>query len=292
MISVFLHTMKKSTLIIFALLPFLGCKDKPTIIVPTQNTFKVMPSKFIQNILVEEFGGEWYAPCVEGAQKIEFLKTKYPNRIKAVSIHNNDWLEIPYQSYLATWLGGLVSYPRASINRNLGENTLNGLDDTYTLLSLKNWDNTINNNINQESLISIALETITPSTNIGKLNVYIARKYDIGSDTRIGVYFVEDNVQSIFQQGANANFIHQNVLKSVFNYEGDTVKLYQGNEINTNESPEIVKKQFTDIDLTKYNVLNLKIIVFVFNFNNDFRKMKILNVQEVKWGGNKYWDVN
>jgi hypothetical protein len=103
---------------------------------------------------------------------------------------------------------------------------------------------------------------------------------------------IEDNIQSVFQQGANANFIHQNVLKSVYNYEGDTVKLYQGNDINTNESPEIVKKQFTDIDLNKYNVMNLKIIVFVFKYNNDFRKMRILNVQEVKWGGNKYWDVN
>jgi hypothetical protein len=38
--------------------------------------------------------------------------------------------------------------------------------------------------------------------------------------------------------------------------------------------------------------MNLKIIVFVFKYNNDFRKMRILNVQEVKWGGNKYWDVN
>jgi thiol-disulfide isomerase/thioredoxin len=290
--SVFLHTMKKLTLILFVILPFLGCKDKPTIILPAQNAFEVMPSKFIQNILVEAFGGEWCAPCVEGVQKIEFLKTKYPNRIKSVSIHNNDWLEIPYQTYLATWLGGLVSYPRASVNRTLGEQTLDGLDDTYTLLSLKNWDNTINNNINQEAPVSIALETVTTSTNIGKLNVYIARKYDISSDTRIGIYFVEDNIQSVFQQGANANYIHQNVLKNVFNYEGDTIKLYQGNDINTNESTEIIKKQFTDIDLTKYNVMNLKIIVFVFNYNNDFRKMRILNVQEVKWGGNKYWDVN
>jgi thiol-disulfide isomerase/thioredoxin len=284
--------MKKLTLILFVILPFLGCKDKPTIILPAQNAFEVMPSKFIQNILVEAFGGEWCAPCVEGVQKIEFLKTKYPNRIKSVSIHNNDWLEIPYQTYLATWLGGLVSYPRASVNRTLGEQTLDGLDDTYTLLSLKNWDNTINNNINQEAPVSIALETVTTSTNIGKLNVYIARKYDISSDTRIGIYFVEDNIQSVFQQGANANYIHQNVLKNVFNYEGDTIKLYQGNDINTNESTEIIKKQFTDIDLTKYNVMNLKIIVFVFNYNNDFRKMRILNVQEVKWGGNKYWDVN
>ena len=284
--------MKKLTLIFFVILPFVACKEKPTIIVPTQNTFEVMPSKFFQNILVEEFGGEWCAPCVDGAKSIENFKIKYPNRIKAVSIHNNDWLEIPYQNYLATWLGGLVSFPRASINRNLGENTVNGLDDTYTLLSLKNWDNAINKQINQEAPISIALETVTSSTNIGQLNVYIARKNDMVSDTRIGVYFVEDNIQSVFQQGANANFIHQNVLKSVFNYEGDTVKLYQGNDLNTNESPEIIKKQFTDIDLTKHNVMNLKIIVFVFNYNNDFRKMKILNVQEVKWGGNKYWDVN
>ena len=292
MISVFLHIMKKLTLIFFVILPFVACKEKPTIIVPTQNTFEVMPSKFFQNILVEEFGGEWCAPCVDGAKSIENFKIKYPNRIKAVSIHNNDWLEIPYQNYLATWLGGLVSFPRASINRNLGENTVDGLDDTYTLLSLKNWDNAINKQINQEAPISIALETVTSSTNIGQLNVYIARKNDMVSDTRIGVYFVEDNIQSVFQQGANANFIHQNVLKSVFNYEGDTVKLYQGNDLNTNESPEIIKKQFTDIDLTKHNVMNLKIIVFVFNYNNDFRKMKILNVQEVKWGGNKYWDVN
>lgn len=267
-----------------------ACKDKTAIIVPTQNAFEVMPSKFIQNVLIEEFGGEWCAPCVEGAKTIGILKEKYPNRIKAVSIHYNDWLEIPYQNYLATLLGGLVSYPRASINRISGEKTVNGLDDTYTLLSLQNWDNTISKNINNEASISIALETLTPSANVGQLNVYIARKTAITTDTRIGVYFVEDNIQSVFQQGANTNFIHQNVLKDVMNYDGDAIKLFQ--TIDGDDAPEILKSSFENIDLTKFNLMNLKVIVFVYNYDNDFRKMRILNVQEVKWGGNKYWDVN
>jgi hypothetical protein len=35
----------------------------------------------------------------------------------------------------------------------------------------------------------------------------------------------------------------------------------------------------------------LRFIVLIYQYDSDFRKRHILNVQEVKFGGTKYWDL-
>jgi hypothetical protein len=53
---------------------------------------------------------------------------------------------------------------------------------------------------------------------------------------------------------------------------------------------EIKQVSFSNIDLQNLDKSNLRFLAILYQYNTDFRKMKILNVQEVGLGGNKYWD--
>jgi hypothetical protein len=56
------------------------------------------------------------------------------------------------------------------------------------------------------------------------------------------------------------------------------------------ENPTINRYTFEDVDLQQLDQRNLTAVVFIYRYDTDFRNIKILNVQSVKWGGNKYWD--
>lgn len=266
----------------------LACKKNNNEITPTQNPFEVMPASLVQNVLLENFTGEWCAPCVNAASQIQALQLKYGVRLKVVNIHYNDWLEISYGNYLAGELGGLINIPRAAVNRSPGVQTFNGADDQYSLLAPINWDNAIRQQLMQpnQAPVAIALSCSGKSNN-ATVTAYIAHPQNINANTRIGLYIIDKEVQAIQQQGANSNYKHAQVLVDNLGFETtDTVSL-----INEENKAAISKKTFAGINLSKYDLSHIEIVVLVYTYDIDYRKMKILNVQNVLWGGNKYWDT-
>jgi|688.fasta_scaffold278720_2 hypothetical protein len=278
--------MKKYILpFLFTILMYASCKDAAPIVIPKDNPFEVLPVRYVQNVLLESFVAEWTSETIQTSLLEDQLKLMYPNRLFVANLHVNDWLEIPYTNYLSGELGGLLTVPRAAINRTPGTNTLLN-EDNVSLLSSTNWQTAIEKALKVEASLCLSLETGLSSNKTGFINVYIAHKDALVADTRIGIYLVQDGVPALFQTGATDVFIHNNVLSNVLpSMEEDTISIRE-------EAPqgEIIQRSFSNIDLKNIDVTKLKAIVFIYTADPDFRKIRIINSQEVKWGGNKYWD--
>ena len=284
--DVFLPMMLKHLLyFVCAIVILLGCKPQVPVITPTENPFEVLPSVFRQNVLMESFVSETNAATLQHAIDVAQLKSVYGQRLILVNFHEDDWLETPYTDLLTTMLGGLIATPRAALNRTPANNALNG-ETNYTLLSKPNWTNAIDQSLIQDAQLCMALESTNSSTTKGQLQVYIARKTPILGDTRIGMYLVQDSLAALFQVGATDVFKHNHVVSKTFPDDAG-IAIDLKSEI---ENPTINRYTFEDVDLQQLDQRNLTAVVFIYRYDTDFRNIKILNVQSVKWGGNKYWD--
>ncbi len=275
----------KHVLTILMFVVVLACKDKANVIIPEQDPFKVFPSQIVQHVLLEHFVSESNEESVENSFFIKALEKKYGSRFIATGLHKQDWLETPYSDELATRLGGMSSYPRAAVNRMPGIHTVMG-EDHFTLLHPLNWDYAIERALAENPAIALAVETKIVEGKSGRVKLHIAGRNGWSNDLRVGMYLIEDSVQSIFQQGSSEQFLHQHVMKySLFGFEGDTLQLKSEDRGN-----EIISQTYDPIDLTFYNPDRLYLVAFVFNYDPDFRKMKICNAVKVKFGGTKFWN--
>jgi len=278
--------MIKTRFIAILLLTWLvSCKDKTPTIKVENNPFKVYPTQHKQHVLLENFVSESNSQSVENSFFIKTLEKKYQDRLIVCNLHRQDWLETPHSMDLSSMLGGLSSYPRGAINRQVGINTILN-EDNATLLNPLNWEYTIDNVLQQTPGIALAIETTLMPENIGHIKLHIAHKEALPQDMRIGLYMVENNISSIFQQGSNDNFTHQHVMKNaLLGIEGDPINLS-----SENPTGEIISKEYPNIDLLQYHIDQLYLVAFVFNYDADFRKMKIYNAVQVKFGGVKFWN--
>lgn len=284
--DVFLQVMLKHLLFIIGTMALLlGCKQQKPVITPTENTFEVLPSVFRQNVLMESFVSETNAATLQHSIDVAQLKSLYGQRLILANFHEDDWLETPYTDLLSTMLGGLIATPRAALNRIPASNALNG-ETNYSLLSKPNWTNAIIHALAQEAPLSIALASKNITATLGQVEVYLARKTPLLGDTRISLFLVQDSIPALFQVGANDVFEHNHVVSKTFpDHAGIPIDVQSETEEAT-----IDRYTFEQVDLLQLDQRNLTAVVFVYRYDTDFRNIKILNVQSVKWGGNKYWD--
>lgn len=101
------------------------------------------------------------------------------------------------------------------------------------------------------------------------------------------VYIVEDNIQPIFQVDLIPSFKHNNVLKSVLtSFEGDSI------DLSGSDAKGIIQKiSFPSINLANFNILNAKVIAFIYTQDADIKKRQVINAQEAHFYGVRYWDV-
>lgn len=258
-----------------------NCTKPTTEFTPKNNPFEVVPARFRQKVLIESFVAEWTSSSLQAALKTSAITTEYPDEVFTVNLHVNDWLSIPFHEHLSDLLGGLIDVPRAAINR-----IPNTAKDSYTLLPIGEWTNGINQALKTASSLALAIETGFTTSKTGFANVYIAHKEAISGNIRLFLYITQDQIPALFQQGATDVYHHQNVLRDVLpGIGGEAVSLSE-------DFPDgvIVKTSFPAINLQNLDLTQLKLTAFVARMDSDFRKMRILNVQQVRFGGNKYWD--
>lgn len=244
-----------------------------------------MPATFKQNVLLESFVAEWANESVESAALIEELKNIHPNRVFPCNLHVGDWLETPYTEVLSNQLGGLVELPKASINRTPLQLT-SSIENGFTLLSRTHWSYQLSKILSNKAQVALALESKLNPSGMADLHVYIAHKESLVGDVRLQVYILQDGIKTSTQSGGSDNYTHQYVLQGIASqFPGEAVNLQ-----NESEKGEIIKTSYADIELNNLDKMNLRFLAILYEYNIDFRKMKVLNVQDVRLGGNKYWD--
>lgn len=263
---------------------FLGCEDK-TQVVPNTNPFEVIPQNFKQNCLLENFCSEANGSCVANSFYLDTLLQQYKSHLVVCNFHTNDWLESPTSNQLSSTLGGLVGVPRAAINREPALNTVNS-EDGVVIYSPINWLTNLTRIYKKQATCVLSIETGFETSEKGFATIYIAHKEAIVKETKLVVYAVEDNIPQFNQQNATPNFVHNHVFKKILtNNEGELVNLS-----NSSTAGEIIPITISAIELNNYNLANLYLIAFLYQPNADYRKLNVLNVQQVKFGAVKTWD--
>lgn len=280
-----LLNMKNYLIYCFFIVSSIACKRNYDVITPKENPFEVFPSFMTKHILLENIVSETMYATVENSKIIENLKNKYKNQLIVCNMHKQDWLDTGFTEFFITKMGGLPDYPRAAVNRTVATKFLNA-DNHYSLISPLHWQLAIDNTLQEETHLTLAAQTFVSNNKMGKLILHIAFDSSIYNNLKVGIYLVQNNIKSVFQVGASPQFLHQYVLKeSITNIDGDSIVL-QPNVNGVN----IMSVTYDQIDLSLYDIQNAQIIAFIFEDNKEFRKIKVLNSIELKWGGFKYWN--
>jgi hypothetical protein len=269
----------------FIFLSLLACNKPQETIEVSNNPFSLQPANYKQNILVEQFVSESRFSSLDAEAFLHTLTLKN-KAIIPISLHKNDWLELPYNQYLANFYGGVLQFPCGAVNRHLGLNTNVSLTDSLVWVENNFYENLMYK-LNGDAPLAISLHS-TISTNGEKTNlsVYIAHKVNFNDDLRLSIYLVQDEMKAIFQQGSDSNYIHKNILREV-------VSEYEGNKISISEKDKnglIDSFQFNDIDIKNYDLSKMKIVVIVHKYSLNYKEAQVINAQSVRLGGNKYWD--
>ncbi|MBL7753934.1 MAG: Omp28-related outer membrane protein [Chitinophagaceae bacterium] len=263
-----------------------SCSDRQPVIVVQEDPLKIHPVRYRQNVLVEGLQAEWLESSIQAAADAEKLRQQYPGRVSVAQFHVQDWLETPLSEQLISFLGGTIGYPKAALNRLPGEQT-ELQEDGFIWLSPLNWQAAVQRQVIHEAPLAMALEHQVLSNHSSQLIIHIAHKQAFNENLRLVVYAVEDSVKNIFQQGATGSYFHPSVFKNCLTaFEGDTIQLHE-------EFPEgnIRIKTLENLDLSQFNKSLLRLIVFIYSEDASYKKRKVLNVQEVRFGGIRYWDI-
>lgn len=268
------------------LLLITSCGDKNADIPIKQNPLEVFPDKMIQNVLVEHISSEQNEETINATKQVQSYKTLYGNRVVAVAFHENDFLETPNTKLIGDLLGGYINNPKASYNRGLVKNTQFS-EDNILWLHKANWDWAMQQRLADTAKVALAMSSGQDKNGLGYITTYFAHKESISS-CKLVVYFVTDSVLQSAQVGATSTYYHKDVFTDVFPHiEGMPVDLSEENEQGI-----ITQYNFNGIDLSQFNLSKLNIVSVLYTDNIDFRKRKVLNVQQARFGGIKFWDSN
>ena len=268
---------------------FAACKeDNPGIILEkplvnfSDTTYLATPeTPQTKSVLIEDFTGVRCANCPKGHIAIEKIRTKFPNRVSAMSIHGQDFFQFttPYSGYED--FRGPYGEQIFNIIGKPGGLPFGAIDRVFKSSTADNW----------ETLVS---DRFTAS---GKVNLYIERQYDdatrklsvkvkaaftdsLGTPPFFSVGITESGIVSLqkdeeiandpVKQGLDTNYVHNHLLRTMPAFKQNL--LPQG--ITLPEAGRVVEKTFSVVLPKEWNAEKCDIIFYV------HRDLEILNVVE------------
>lgn len=246
----------------------------------TTATISTPPSQFEARAVIEMFGGEWCSTCPAGVDKVEELVTANPGDVFGVIVHYRDPFETEHHNELFNHLGGIASYPSASINRESG--ILADTPTQYAVYNRQYWESNLNRFIHKKTNLGLAI-----ATNIteGKANIEVhIHGTDIPVDLEyfLTVYYLEDKVPSIAQVGKGLDYTHRMLLRGSLTKPLGNVLLIKANETNI--------EPFSFNITSGIKAENIKILAFVHTKEGGNSMRSIINAQQVKLGETADWD--
>lgn len=275
--------MKQFSLLLIILFLFSQCKkeeDDDGGDTPVPDPIGNAPSNFTRKILIENFTGEWNPNCPTGDDSLRTMLSLDTQKFIAVSIHQGDWLaQTVFFDSLSAHLGGVNGFPRAAFNR---KPAAFGTQLDSVVISIFNWRQnllpmqSLSANCGMALVTKLSNETLT-------VHVHAASNVPLTGDLRLNLYLVEDSVAAQNQLNAPPNYIHNHVLRNVFNAAlGDTLSL--------NGVGKTIKTYTKNISGLYANKKHLRIIAFLHRVGATYKEHEILNVQSASLNETKMWD--
>lgn len=270
---------------------FAACKeDNPGVILEkplvnfSDTTYLATPeTPKTKSVLIEDFTGVRCANCPKGHHAIEKIRTKFPGKVSALSIHGQDFFQFttPYSGYED--FRGPYGEQIFQIIGKPGGLPFGAIDRVHKSSTADNW----------ETLVSDRF------TAPGKVNLYIDRQYDdatrtlsvkvkaaftdsLGTAPFFSVGITESGIISLqkdeeiandpVKQGLDTNYVHNHLLRTMPAFKQNL--LPQG--IILPEAGRVVEKTFSVVLPKEWNAEKCDIVFYV------HRDLEILNVVETK----------
>lgn len=242
----------------------------------------VIPDNFTKKVVVEEFTGEWCAACPGSQQKLLDIQAQTPE-VLVIGLHTSDFLETEQTSDLRNkFLGHIASgYPKAAVDRT-PDGTGNQSD--FVVMNSVNW--AANCDIRLGRIVDCGIELSSTLDN-GNADIIVRVGYNqaINADTRLTVYIIENDVESMNQIGADSDYKHQHVLRATLTDPafGDVIDMRE--TVSTYFDIE-----FADVDVSAWVQEKLHVIAIISSVGTTAIDHETINAQITQLGGDQAWD--
>ncbi len=235
----------------------------------------VIPTQFVNRVLVEEYSGTWCGNCPRILYGTQLVKEQTDKEV-SVQIHlfGNDPF-ITSQGNTIASQQGVTGVPTGKINRTI------------------NWSGPQYQNVNQviseikpSSAVGIAINSAITA---GNVNINIALGYaSLSAETKLIVYIVEDN---LFHTQANYSSNLYGGLSSIPNFEYDGVfrslVSTTSGDVITVSGNQVQKNYMVTLPTNVSNINNAKIVAFLIDTNTN----TVLNVRQASIGQNQELEI-
>lgn len=246
----------------------------------SSNSLGTMPQHFVKRVLIEENTGEWCGFCPIGADTISQIKARLGDKLVAVSIHDNDFLDMSaVYDPIAAALGTTIQYfPTVSLDRSPSYYTGNFWDYDYST-----WAMDVQNESGIDHGTGLAMIT-SISGNKATIEVHVGFLSNNNYDMRLNVFLIENNIpqqNQTFDPGTEtAGYQHQQVLRAIATpVLGDPISMSSGNEI---------VKTYT-VNIGSYVLANLQAVAFVEKWGGSTTDEAVYNSRVVSIGQTAAW---
>lgn len=226
-------------------------------------------TKYIKNVLVEDYTGTWCVNCPRMSYAIEQAKAN-SDKVVSVGVHYADVMQMTGVEVLTNEFGILV-YPTGKINRiNDWDNPDNNIEAVTNLTGL-------------DAELGLAINSSIDGANVNA-TVDIGFKENILTPLKVVVYLVENGLihdqanSTEYYNGDNpiVDFEHNDVLRAIFtDHLGEVIPAAE--TVNDNVYSFQLQKAIPD---SVENNNELHLVAFVTNANTN----EVINVREVKVG--------
>jgi hypothetical protein len=276
-------------ILIFGLLVFAGCEDKPD----DFNVSKV-PSTFTKKVLIEEFTGAWCGYCPDGAHRVQSIIDNNNGNAIGVSLHSSDDMAIAHTNYLETTYQN-TGYPSGMVDRV----PFNGTTSTWNRGS---WEYVANDQLIKISSCGLAIKSEINGAS-ATVEVHAGFNTTLNGDYRLTVYLIEDGVTGTGYGYDQRNYYNTD-SESPFYEKGDPIEGYEHNHtlravLSESLGDPISPSSLVSggdhidtytVDLSSYNKNNLSIVAFVTYIGSTFTEHEVMNVQKCDIDGFQDWD--
>jgi hypothetical protein len=216
--------MSKYSILLFSFgILFFSCKEE-TVRIPPLGQSNTGSTNSERTVFVEEFTGVKCVNCPDGAAEIENLKTKYKERLVAVSIHAGFFakklaeskfdFKTPLTISLLSYLGEPDGYPALVINRkSLGTN------GNLVVIGLAKWAGLVQTESEEQAKAAVVLQTTyNATTRELKASTTITPSEALSGEYHLSIMLTESNIvdaQTMPKIGVVTDYKHKHVLRDM-----------------------------------------------------------------------------
>ena len=217
-----------------------------------------------RKVLIEEFTGVRCVNCPDGSAEIENIRSRYPDRVVAVSIHAgffaNPYPDSRYDfrttagTQLQTYLEEPQGYPSAVVNRK------KFTGQTGLQVGQSSWASLIESELRQSPVLKLFfIKNYNPNTRELDLKVRISPQQNVSTnDLRLTVLMTENNVSDaqLTSSGKKLDYNHKHILRKI-------ITNFDGNVLENLSAGTVVEKAFNFTLPTTWKSNNCSIIALV-----------------------------